>query len=477
MRFKPRHILLLGLALFLLADLLFSAYHYYNLPFDGDLTKIGGPFRWYEAVLKDPLGFKAVSEHVRYSGAGRYWCHAWTVWWCHPLMDAVRAMVGNPVVSLYLSTTLIAMLVHALLLWLVWRFVRVTEGKGPAVMVWSMALATVFVQYGSFYHSIGLVDRSPSYIFFYLLQMLFFALYLLPYYRAWHTGKSLVPWHHVLMIPGALYLAFSSVLAQPVWFVLCAVAALAFVLDRGGRWRSFIRKPVIAAQIAWMLLCCLYAFYVARFNAENTQITTLSERYLLLLKGVYYLFTNNAALFWMSAWTGLNLLLLRWVRDDVQRASLKRLALLTLAFAVLYTGLLPLGGYRSYRPFIVRYDTFMPVTLAWLFFLVRSSVLLWRQGIQGWRYTVVLLALMAVFTMFDRNLEKDANACQHEVLYDLMRRKTDTIIMPAHCNVGTWNTTDYNDPAVMEVLNLLFREWGFIQPHQVLVANQQKKRP
>jgi hypothetical protein len=42
-------------------------------------------------------------------------------------------------------------------------------------------------------------------------------------------------------------------------------------------------------------------------------------------------------------------------------------------FTFMYIMLLPFGGYRPYRPRIIRYDTFMPVTIALIYYFGAST--------------------------------------------------------------------------------------------------------
>jgi uncharacterized membrane protein YiaA len=191
----------------------------------------------------------------------------------------------------------------------------------------------------------------------------------------------------------------------------------------------------------------------------------------LLLKGIYYLLTYDLALPLIGLLLGVNYYLIKKSThsDWIQRFN--RNYILIALFAILYIGLLPLGGYRTYRPFIVRYDTFLPVTLALVYLCVSTTIYLlstlqWSNRTKG--YFIFIATFMLFFTYADRNLERNHNACQHEVLY-YMHRNHDTIIpMPLHCNVGTWNTTDYYDQEVMITLNKLYKQWDIIEPYQTL---------
>ena len=193
-----KRILLVFLVIFLTGDLLVSAYHYYNLSFDGDLPKIGLPYLWYEKVMTDPFGIHALTTGEMYSGAGRYMCHWFTVFWCHQVYDAIYFFVKDPVICIYLTTTSIAMLVHVLFLLVVWLYVRTIVSLTALHSMMVLCLTTLFIQYGEFYHSIGIIDRSPSYIFFYGLQLMFFALWAYPFFRAYHHRSRIHPILHFL---------------------------------------------------------------------------------------------------------------------------------------------------------------------------------------------------------------------------------------------------------------------------------------
>lgn len=45
-------------------------------------------------------------------------------------------------------------------------------------------------------------------------------------------------------------------------------------------------------------------------------------------------------------------------------------------FSLFYILLLPLGGYRDYRPNVLRHDTILPITLSLIFVLVKQLFIL-----------------------------------------------------------------------------------------------------
>lgn len=468
-----KRLLVVFLGLFLACDLLVSAYHYYNLGIDGDLPKIGLPYRWYEDVMQDPFGFDAVLNSKTYSGAGRYMCHWWTVFWMHNVYGIIFSFVKNPIVSIYLCTTAIAMMVHLFFVILVWRYVSVVVTLSRIQSLIVLCIATIFIQYGNYYHSFGIIDRSPSYIFFYALQLLFFALWAFPFFTAYHKNKfTLHPVIHLFWVFFSVYLAFSSVLTQPVWFVVCLLMFIAYVLSSpSSLWRQFLLSKTILFHFVWFLLICIYAFYVSKFNNEKTNVTTLSERYLLLLKGIYYWMFYSPVIPIVLCWLGLNFFLIHRFFNSITWNFFKYQAMWIGLFVFCYIVLLPMGGYRSYRPFIIRYDTIMPVTLGLIYLIASSSVYLLKNIVNrkfNIYYGICLIGIGLIFTNADKDLELNSNDCQHQVMYYLYQ-STDTLVpLPTHCNVGTWNLSDYNEPVIIDMLTSQYKVWGILKPYQQL---------
>ncbi|MGI9192718.1 MAG: hypothetical protein ACR2IL_11410 [Chitinophagaceae bacterium] len=457
------------LATLLGVHLVLSALHYYHLPIDGDYPRIGLPFRWYEEVMADPWGWLAVRDGKTYAGAGRYFCHAANYTWFHGVYAFIHSLITDPVKSVYLTTASAAMLVHVLFLWVVQGYTLVQKNPGWLTRVLLLLFSSVFIQYNQLYESIGLIDRSPSYIFFYGLPLMLMALYFMPLYRAYRWQKPVSIVWTTLACLFALPLALSSVLVQPIYFVACAVGALAWFHPKAATWRHFLTSRRVYIPLAVFLLCCLYAFYVARFNSEKNTSVALLERYALLFKGIWILVTRNFIWTLLLVAIALNTYLLKFLTPTLQQ-KIRYRGLVVLLFAVLYLGLLPLGGYRSYRPYIVRYDVLIPVTLAALYYLFNSSMSLLAHIAMPLKkhYAIGMGILMSVLFLANINLEPKAHEEQKQVFLHLMQQRDTLVPMPVHCNVGTWSTDDYKDPYIMDMLTRSFRTWGILQPYQTL---------
>lgn len=455
--------------LFLGFDLILSAYHYYHFSFDGDLTKIGTPILWYENVMNDPFGINAVTTKIEYGGAGRYFCHQYTVWWCKYGFNLVHSFIKDPVVSVYLMASLFAMLVHVMFLGISYVYIRLVRPMNGLLTLCCLCICTLFIQYGKYYHSIGIIDRSSSYIFFYAFPLLIFALYAYPFFKAYQTANYKLPtWIHLMLIPLTFIVSFSCALIQPIVFIIAILSSIFFIyLPKDSRWNQFLKSNHIRFHFLFLLAVCLYAFYVTQFNVEKTHINTLADRYFLLIKGIYYLFFYDTALIYMGIWIGINLFMLNKMNDASFKFYRNQLGLILL-FSILYVGLLPFGGYRTYRPYIVRYDTFMPVTFALIYFIGITTIhiLALNNTKYSKGYIGLIVLFIGIFTWVDRDLESNHNKEQKEVLY-ILHHSSDTLInMPRHCNVGTWSTTDYDDEQILVMLNKIFIQWEIIKPYQ-----------
>lgn len=469
-----KRILFIFLIILLGFDLLQSAYHYYNLSFDGDFVRIGLPFKWYEDIMNDPWGLNAVLNNKEYAGAGRYMCHASTVWWCSYAYSAIHHFVKDPVVSIYLLTSSIAMLVHMLYLVVVYLYVNAFVNLNRIQTLILIVFASIFIQYGRMYSSIGIIDRSASYVFFYGLPIMIFLLYFYPYIYYFQKGQLQIPLNiRLIMMPLAIFCSFSSVLVQPVVFVLLFVLGVFYFLSPSdSAIRNYLSSKSVLTQLAWLFILCVYVFYVAQFNSEKNTVVSLAERYSLLLRGLWLHITSNFAIISiLSLHVVFYLLIQRFVPSYIKRYQ--KIILFTYLFIFVYLSLLPLGGYRVYRPFIVRYDTFIPCSLLLFFVVFLGFSILISSSLSSKSKMIFMTTSVAFYTLFflaDISIEKDHNQCQQDVLYALHHDKSNELILPTHCNLCTWDVSEFHDPVTQDMINRMMKQWGVIESYQKIVV-------
>ena len=140
------------------------------------------------------------------------------------------------------------------------------------------------------------------------------------------------------------------------------------------------------------------------------------------------------------------------------------------AFCVVYTLLLPLGGYRSYRPYTVRRDTMEPVMLAiFLFYGISSVYILKHINIPNQKkiYSGSLAILLLYFAVTNTNNKFD-NSCERNALQQLAASNEKIVQLSNDCDVLHWGRiTDYKDSKTVTgyllKLNVLHQEKYFYQ--------------
>jgi amino acid transporter len=127
--------------------------------------------------------------------------------------------------------------------------------------------------------------------------------------------------------------------------------------------------------------------------------------------------------------------------------------------SMVYIVLLPLGGYRSYRPNIIRMDTIMPVTLGMFLFYGFSTFHIIKQVVFRGKilYYIMVVIFAAIFINADTKMEKQ-NKCEYDSLVKISKSTEEIILLDSDCSVLSWGPTkDYRDS---EVKTELLRHWG-----------------
>ena len=450
------------LVLFAVLDLTFTFVQNCQLPIDGDLASIVLPSPWYQAVLHDPLGWAVLRDNAVYAAPNRFFAHAALVGY----MRAVprwRQALASPIDSIYLAAALFNTAVQAALLALLATYVRLARpGTGPRGWWLTVAALGPLFQTAGFYGQMGIVSRSLTYTFFYALPLALLLLWLLPFYGAMCRRQPLrLP---ALLVPVWLVLAVVLALNGPV------VPAAALVLGALviGQWTwQVARRPAASGPSRWarpawwsgqatglglfLAVMCAYSLFIGRNNAENGHAPSLVELYQRLPHGVAEELTSKLGLPLLTAFVVLNAQLLRRYAPAVEGEWVRQALRWVGGFAVVYILLLPLGGYRPYRFYLLRNDSILPVLVGLLFAYGLSTRCLLRQlppRPLRW-YRGGLLLLLVIFMNADRRMWlRENNACEREALARLARSPGPVVQLPADCPVMSWErTTDYSQSA------------------------------
>ncbi len=103
-----------------------------------------------------------------------------------------------------------------------------------------------------------------------------------------------------------------------------------------------------------------------------TQLSVI-DYYARLPLGLFNLIAQKLGWPFLIIFIIMNMIIIRKQEPGKERDQIIRLFNWILIFTLVYILLLPLGGFRWYRPNAIRYDTFIPVTLAFVFMFARSS--------------------------------------------------------------------------------------------------------
>ena len=449
----PKSFLYWALLLLLLADTGYSFLQHYRMPLDGDMAAIIWPSEGYRQVLNNPFGWRAVFQGETYPAPNRFFAHLGMTTWFRNVPLWLQGLV-SPIDSIYGACALAKTGMQVFLILLLATYITGSCRLGEKRFLGAALLMAPLFQTAGYNQVMGIIDKSVTYCFFYALPLGLLMWYLFPLYRSFYLEETRRPGPILLIFLAllAIVLAFNGPLIPGVVFIVAILA----LWNRG---RGTGQKPLLVSLALFGVLCA-YSFYVGRFNAENlSHEIPMIERYLRLPEGLFWQFARKPGPVLLLIAVLLNALLIqRTTPDSEGRKILRTLGWIGL-FSLLFILLLPLGGYRDYRPNIIRRDTLMPVFLCLFYFYGLSTRYLWSRlrGVAQKAYWAGVILLLCVFTLSD-NFHFPNNACEREELGRIAASSETVVPLEAGCKVMSWDLP--TDPASSEWNALLLEYWG-----------------
>ncbi|MFN6943809.1 MAG: hypothetical protein ACK4ND_02605 [Cytophagaceae bacterium] len=450
LRFVKKHLALL-LILFLLADTIYSYHQHLLFPVDGDLPTLIAPSEGYKHVLDDPLGLRVIRYQEEYAAPNRFFAHYTTYLTFRNLPLCLQSFM-SPIDSLYVSIALVKTFIQISIILILGVLIALPFGINLKKVLISSSLITPFFQTSGFFEYMAVIDSSISYTMFYALPSLLLLIFMFPYYKAAFTGYSGLPavikplW--VLLI---VVLALNGPLLAPILIIACGLSLFYLIYKdwgKNGNSRFYHRLAHAVYSIDKQLLfsflfaigLSLYSFYIGRYNSENSWVNlSLMERYARLPSGIVNAFFSfREGLFPIILFIVGNFVIISKIDDKQKRSIILALQIL-LVFSVIYMLMLPMGGYREYRPFILRRDTLQPVLIG-LFYAYGISSFLVIKNLKGYKryaygFTLVIMAFM--YTWRD-HLPIYTNACERNSLKVLSESDADCLKLEENCSVLQW---------------------------------------
>lgn len=108
-------------------------------------------------------------------------------------------------------------------------------------------------------------------------------------------------------------------------------------------------------------------------------------------------------------------------------------------FCLFYILLLPLGGYRGYRPEIIRYDTFLPVTLILIFLFMYGCIQIFTYfKWKNWMVYAPFVLICLVFTIKDKPGFYQ-NETERAMLLQISEDTHQKVMLPYPVQVISWH--------------------------------------
>jgi hypothetical protein len=467
-----KHLLLLLLISFVVLNLGYTFVQAYQLPLEGDLPAIVLPHASCQQVLQDPFGWAVLTRNEVYVAPNRFFAHAAMVAYFKSVPFALQRLL-DPISSVYAACALFAVAVQALLLYVLSVYItgsyRLTQPNN-----WlAMALLAPLFQLAGYNDQMGIIDHSITYTFFYAFPMTLLLLLLLPFYRAAYQGRPLrLRAVQVLALVGLMVvLAFNGAIITGVVAVLFFGIGVHWVRRQWQRsggvalaeWRR--RVPLLpAALLGLFTLLCLYSLYIGR-NEQESMIPSppLWQRYLRIPLGILWQFRKLGLPLLLLACLANVQLIRRLLPPTATTERLIQLLKWVGLFALVYILLLPLGGYREYRPLIVRRDSDMPIILCLMFFYGLSTcfLLTYLHGRSRRWYIVAVVVFSAIFLNANKPWLRDNNTCERKSLAQLSEAKGRVVPLCAECSVMAWGKIP--SPEHSETQAQMLRYWNITQ--------------
>jgi len=440
-------LLLIFAGIFLIGDFTFSFIQYYNTPLFGDLAGHVIPDNVIQPVFDDPFGFNMLSTGETHSNPNRFFVH-WALADYFQNIPLWLQTFTNPINSVYLASAVVKLVIQLLFVYILAFFI--SGSASPAkknFLITAVIIVPLFQAYG-YWSRMGIVDKSIVYTFFYALPLVILMLFFLPVFKLLMHGRKITTVHYFYMVPLLMILPLSGPLVPAVILIVSFLIFLdLFFQSKERNLVAFFKSVPNSFYILlipinlWSLYSLFLGFYNVNYSGE---MISLAERFSRLPEGILSQLFHSLGFPLMLLFIGFN----TWQIKKINNPDGKKLTRILIwigIFALLYILLLPFGGYRPYRPKIIRYDTFMPVTVVLIYYFGASTYFLIShlQTNNKQKYVAAVILCLLIFTIADMK-GIGRNRCERQA-FEKMAHSTNSIItIPKDCFVLDWqNMHDY----------------------------------
>ncbi len=468
-----KKLLIFGLFIFLIWDAGYSFLQHYNKPLDGDLAAGVVPAEDVGSILKSPLGTEVFTKNEMYPNPNRFFSH-WSLYAYFNNVPFFLQHFTDPVNAAYLSAGLIKIMVQLGLILMLVLYVTAKFWSLESLIA-AAVLSTLF-QTNGYQSAMGIIDPAITYVFFYALPALLLMAYFYPIYHKllYDKALSLSPYFK----PFWIFLALVCSLSGPLNSGIALIVSLLVFTNHFQQsfknqnitlcWQDTKRliRKIPHDYYFYLLpvsLFSIYSLYLGTFTtsyADND--LSLISLYRKLPAGILNAFTKMLGYPILILILIFNFYLIKRFGNGKLKSKLLALYKWTVIFTVVYIILLPLGGYRDYRPFLLRYDTLIPVTLMLIFLFARSFLylakVLPREKLL-W-YLPVIIVVLVNFAVIDEPVF-GANKCERVAIDQLKHSDEKLVKLENDCTVLSWSIME--DPNGSAIKTRLLKKWNILE--------------
>lgn len=447
-----KKILYIFFIVLLISDIGYSFKQYLANPLDWDMA--GGilPADNVKPVLNNPIGTDAILNNTEYPNPNRFFSH-WAFYNYFNLMPFFLQKFMSPVDSIYWSCAIAKILLHITFLAVLGiLFSGNKKIFSFGFLLFLIILTPLFQVYG-YQNHMGIVDKSSTYLFFYPLPLLLLIIYYLPlvlnnYYN--HSIK-LNLFLRIIWLLLALIICLSGPLNPGINLIIILLVFLKLIFQnykdhKGSGIKTQIIKFIKSIPADYyfyfipVLILSVYSLILGTHNdVNNLYQTPLSEIFVKLPNGIIRQFSQKPGFPVLFIAITINIILLNKAFPKEEKSKLLNTYIQVLCFCLIYILLLPFGGYRDYRPNILRYDTILPVTILIFYVYVSSSIKLIKNlpVKKALMYIPMVLLVSFIFTNADKTDFKE-NLCEKNAILQIASSPNDTVRLNCDCNVLSW---------------------------------------
>jgi hypothetical protein len=467
-----RRIIYSILILLLIADLSYSFVQHLSMPLDGDMAGGIVPANDVKPILADPFGISVIKDNAVYPNPNRFFAH-WTFYNYFKYTPILLQSFVDPIDSVYLTCAIAKIIIQISLIILLAFYIIGHQKIISKDFVLASILIVPLFQTNGYRSYMGIIDPCTSYTFFYALPCALLLLFYLPFFRTSFYNREFTK--NIFALSLLMVLCVFITLNGPLDPGIILTISLLYILKQwihnfsSNDSKSLFQRVVNPLRkipkphfffFLLISIVSIYSLYIGRNNSIFwSDSLSLFERYLRIPMGLYYIITQKIGFPFLLLLISINLFIfIRYFKNSEARKIINLFKWIGL-FSFLYILFLPLGGYKNYRPYIIRYDTFMPITIG-LIFLYGISTFYLIRNIKGKLkknlYILLVFVFCLIYTVADKP-EFNKNDCEKIVLKEISQSKDTIVLIGNNCNLLSWKKI--TDPKESKLNGQLLANW------------------